>query len=345
MAKITNQAIAKLAGVSPAVVSLAINGKPGVSEETRQKVLAIARQHNYCTGAASVQMLRERSGPYIASFYSTNAHLEDQAFYSEMSTAAMIACRKLGYNLVSTYSSGENSLLDLPPAIRSGEVDGVLIFGDQDPSFYMELENLSIPFVILDCSRETKWPSVFVDYSRAAYDATKHLIDLGHRDIAYLSNGTLYDFNNQVLSGFQQATTEAGIALYPNRFQIKMGQPRSLEEGLEKALAGPSRPTAIFCAVDFYAIKVLRYLYERGYRVPEDISVVSIDDVSISQLITPAITTVRIDRDRMIREGLEMLDAMRRGETCESRVLSAPQLMIRQTTAPAGQPSFDAKTL
>ena len=110
MAKITNQDIAKLAGVSPAVVSLAINGKPGVSEETRQKVLAIARQHNYCTGAASVQRLRERSGPYIASFYSTNAQLEDQAFYAEMSTAAMIACRERGYNLVSTYSSGENGL-------------------------------------------------------------------------------------------------------------------------------------------------------------------------------------------------------------------------------------------
>lgn len=334
LAKITNQDIAKLAGVSPAVVSLAINGKPGVSEETRQKVLAIARQHNYCTGAASVQMLKERSSAYIASFYSTNAHLEDQAFYSEMSTAAMIACRELGYNLVSTYSSGENGLLNLPPAIRSGEVDGVLIFGDQDPSFYVELENLSIPFVILDCSRETKWPSVYVDYSQAAYDATKHLLDLGHRDIAYLSNGTLYDFNNQVLSGFQQATSEAGIALYPNRFQIKMGHANALEEGLEKAMAGPTRPTAIFCAVDFYALKVLRYLYERGYRVPEDISVVSIDDVSISHLITPALTTVRIDRDRMIREGLEMLDAMRRGEKCESRMLSAPELMIRQTTAP-----------
>ena len=155
----------------------------------------------------------------------------------------------------------------------------------------------------------------------------------GEIDRAYC-NGTLYDFNNQVLSGFQQAASEAGIALYPNRFQIKMGHARALEEGLEKAMAGPTKPTAIFCAVDFYALKVLRYLYEQGYRVPEDISVVGIDDVSISHLITPALTTVRIDRDRMIREGLEMLDAMRRGEKCESRMLSAPKLMIRQTTAP-----------
>ena len=79
MAKITNRDIAKLAGVSPAAVSLAINGKAGISEETREKVLAIARQHNYCTGSASIRVLRERS-TYIAALFRTDAPLEDQAF-------------------------------------------------------------------------------------------------------------------------------------------------------------------------------------------------------------------------------------------------------------------------
>lgn len=330
--KITNRDIAKLAGVSPAAVSLAINGKPGISEETRKKILDIARQHNYCTGTASARVLRERS-TYIAALYRTNAQLEDQAFYAEMSTAAMVACREFGYTLVSTYITGGDGIPELPPSIRAGEVDGVLVFGDQEPGIYVELSKIGVPFVILDSSRASQYPSIFVDYSQAAYEVTRHLIQLGHRDIAFLSNGTLHDFNTLVLNGFQQATTEAGIALYPNRFQINMEDTQALEQCLEKALAGPSRPTAIFCTVDFYALKVMRRLYELGYRVPDDISIISIDDVSVSSLITPGLTTMRVDREGMIREGLQMLEKMRRGEKCESRHLPNLQLMIRQTTA------------
>ena len=332
MAKITIRDIAKLAGVSPAAVSLAINQKPGISEATRKKILEVAQEHNYLTGAPVIQMVRGHSSTYIAALYRTNAQLEDQAFYAEMSTAAMVACRELGYTLVSTYITGDDSMLVLPPSIRSCEVDGVLIFGDQEPGIYLELEKLGLPFVILDCSRESRYPSVFVDYKQAAYEATRHLIGLGHRDIAFLSNGNLHEFNSQVLSGFQQATTQAGIALYPNRFQINMEDTQALEHCLERALAGPCRPTAIFCTVDFYALQVLRRLSELGYSVPEDISVISIDDVSVSRMITPALTTMRVDRDGMIREGLRLLGQMLKGEKPKSCRLTTPALILRQTT-------------
>ena len=336
MAKITNRDIARLAGVSPAAVSLAINGKPGSSEQTRQKVLAIARQNNYCTGTASVRVLRERS-TYIAALFRTDAQLEDQAFYAELSTAAMVACRDLGYTLVSTYITGTDSIVELPQSIRSGEVDGVMIFGDQEPGIYVELSKIGMPFVILDSSRVSQYPSVFVDYSQAAYLATKHLIDLGHRDIAFLSNGTLHDFNTLTLNGFQQAATEAGIALYPNRFQIDMEDTVTVEQCLEKALAGPCKPTAIFCTVDMYALKVMRKLFQMGYRVPEDISLIGIDDVALSQLIFPGLTTMNVDRDAMIREGLQMLSKLLQGQKCESRRLPTPELILRQTTCPPKQ--------
>lgn len=333
MAKITNRDIAKLAGVSPAAVSLAINGKAGISEETREKVLAIARQHNYCTGSASVRVLRERS-TYIAALFRTDAPLEDQAFYAELSTSAMVACRELGYTLVSTYITGEDSMLELPPSIRAKEVDGVLIFGDQEPGIYVELSRIGIPFVVLDSSRSSQYPSVYADYSKAAYIATRHLIDLGHRDIAYLSNGTLHDFNTLTLNGFQQATTEAGIALYPNRFQIDLEDTVTVEQCLEKALAGPSRPTAIFCTVDYYALKVIRKLHAMGLRVPEDVSIVGIDDVAVSALVLPGLTTMRVDRVEMVREGLQMLEQMLRGKSCGNRQLPTPELILRETTCP-----------
>lgn len=334
MAKITNRDIARLAGVSPAAVSIAINGKPGVSDETREKILSIARQQNYCTGTISARVIRERS-TFIAALFRTDAQLEDQAFYSEMGTAAMVACRNLGYTLVSTYITGEDSTLELPPSIRSGEVDGVLIFGDQEPGIYVELNRIGVPFVILDSSRRsTPYPSVFVDYSQAAYLATRHLIELGHRDIAYLSNGTLHDFNTLTLTGFQQATAEANIALYPNRFQIDLEDAQTIQQCLDRALSGPRRPSAILCTVDFYALKVMRNLHTMGYRIPEDISIIGIDDVIVSRLTTPTLTTMRVDRNEMIKEGLEMLSLLLRGKTCPSRILSTPELILRETTAP-----------
>lgn len=337
MAKVTNREIAQLAGVSPAAVSIAINGKPGISAETRAHILEIARQYHYCPSPASARIIQERS-PFIAALFRTDAQLEDQTFYSEMSMNAMVACRDMGYTLVCTYITGSDGTIELPQAIRCGEVDGVLVFGDQEPGIYAELSRAGIPFVILDSSRKgTSLPTVYVDYAEAAYIATRHLIGQGHRDIAYLSNGTLHDFNTLTLSGFQRAMTEAGLALYPNRFQIDVENDDSLRRCVDQALAGPTRPTAIFCTVDVYAINAIRYLQQLGLRVPEDISVIGIDDVAVSRLVTPGLTTMRVDRRQMIEHGLQMLTTQLQGGHCESQSIGTPELIVRQSTrSPSG---------
>ena len=337
MSKITNREIAQLAGVSPAAVSIAMNGKQGISAETRARILEIARQYHYCPNAASARILQGQPA-FVAALFRTDAQLEDQLFYSEMSMNAMVACRDMGYTLVCTYITGLDGTIELPQAIRAGEVDGVLVFGDQEPGIYTELTRVGVPFVVLDCSRRNaSHPAVFVDYAEAAYRATRHLIELGHRDIAYLSNGTLHDFNTLTLSGFQRATTEAGIALYPNRFQIDVEDEQSLRQCVDQALAGPTSPTAVFCTVDIHAVNVMRYLRELGFRVPEDISVIGIDDVAISRLVTPGLTTLRVDRRQMIVDGLQMLTALMQRERCESRTIAVPELICRQSTAPPAE--------
>lgn len=334
MSKTTNREIAKLAGVSPSAVSIAINGKPGISEETRTRILSIARQFNYCTGATSAKILRERS-VYIAVLYRTDAPLIDQAFYTECSLVAMDVCRKLGYSLVTTYITGEDSALELPPSIRFGEVDGVLIFGDQKPSIYAELKHIGIPFVIVDsCTRGVPYPSIYIDYCEAAYQATRHLIDLGHRDIAFLCNSEPHEFSKQILAGFQKATMEANIALYPNRIQMDFNGPEAMLESVQQSLIGPQRPTAIFCFEDLTALKVIRTLSKAGIRVPEDISVIAIDGINYAAVSIPSLTTMRVDKHAMINEAFQMLNRMIKGETCATRTLKTPELMIGESTAP-----------
>ena len=333
MPKTTNREIAKLAGVSPSAVSIAINGKPGISEETRTRILNIARQFNYCTGSTSAKILRERS-VYIAVLYRTDAPLIDQAFYTECSLVAMDACRKLGYSLVTTYITGEDSALELPPAIRYGEVDGVLIFGDQKPSIYAELKHIGIPFVIIDsCCRTTPYPSIYVDYYEADYQATKYLIDLGHRDIAFLCNSEPHEFSKQILAGFQKATMEANIALYSNRIQMDFNNPNALVESVQQSLVGPQRPTAIFCFEDLTALKVVRTLLKSGIRVPEDMSIISIDGINYCNFFVPSLTTMRVNKEDMVNEAIQMLSCLIRGESYSSCALATPELVIGESTA------------
>lgn len=337
MAKTTNREIAKLAGVSPAAVSIAMNGKTGISEETRERILNIARQLNYCTNSTSAKVLRERS-TYIAALFRTDMQMADQVFYSEMCNNAMAACKDLGYTLVSTYITGEDSSLELPPAIRFSEVDGVLIFGDQKPGIYAELKRINIPFVVLDsCRPFTPHPSIYVDYNDTAYRATRHLIELGHRDLVFFSNSILHEFNTHILDGFQKATMEANISLYPNRIQLMDDvHEDAIRMSVERALAGAGRPTAFLCCSDFYALKVIYTLSTMGYRIPEDISVIGMDDINMAKLVYPGLTTMRVDRDIMLSQGLQMLTNLMRGEHCASRILPAPELVLRGTTAPVG---------
>lgn len=332
MSKITNREIAKLAGVSPSAVSIAINGKTGIGEETRERILKIARQYNYFTGNDSVKVVQERS-TNIAALFRTDTQFTDQVFYTEILAFAMTLCRDLGLTLVTTFMSMDDSSLDLPRAIRCGEVDGVLIFGDQNPRIYTELNNLGIPFVVLDsCQPNSAYPSIFVDYSHAAYLATRYLLDLGHRDIVYLSNGSLHAFNNLILEGFQKATAESNITLYPNRFQLSIEDEKCIRSSLERALSGPCMPTAIFCSVDYYTLRVMRELNAMGLRIPDDISVISIDDINVARLITPALSTVYINREEMLQKAIHALMSMLKGNPAPSQTLSAPELRIRETT-------------
>lgn len=323
-----------MAGVSPAAVSIAMNNREGISDETREKILKIAKEHNYVTGATSVNLLKDRP-KYVAILFRTDALLDDQIFYSETAIDAMIACRETDYSVITTFVTGEPGKIELPHAIINGDVDGVLVCGDQEPGIYSELRKLGIPFVILDSSRHNdNVPAIYVDYGAAAYQATKYLIELGHKDIAFMGNGALHDFNTLVLSGFQDAIGEAGLSIKPNRIQIGLGDDEGMRNCVDNVLSGKSRPTAIFCTVDAYAINVVRYIHTCGLRVPKDISVVSIDDILMSKYIIPSLSSMKVDRKLMISEGLKMLDKMIAGEKVSNIKLPPPVLMKRESTAP-----------
>jgi len=333
MEKITTQEIARLAGVSPSAVSIALNGKPGISEKTRARILGVVKQTGYLHHAPG--RLNSASAN-IAILFRNEYPLQDRLFYTELNTSVMEACESLSYNLLFASTFYKGSQLTFSDVLRSDMLDGILTYGDVDRIVFSELKTLNIPIIVLDSSRRNGEPclSVQVDYEHAAYTATKHLIDLGHRDIAFIGNNKQHDFNLLVFEGFRRATSEADIALSTNRIQLNVYNEEALGPCIDEALGGTHLPTALFCATDFYAMRALRRLYHRGLRVPDDLSVIGIDDVLSSKYLIPSLTTMSVDRQEMGRLGIELLKKAINGEPCQSVVLPQCKLVVRESTAP-----------
>lgn len=333
MEKITTIDIARIAGVSPSAVSIALNGKPGISEKTRARILNIVKQTGYLHHAPG---RLNSSSANIAVLFRNELPLQDRLFYTELNTSVMEACESLSYNLLITSTFFKGAGLAFSDVLRSDMLDGILSFGDIDRAVYAELKSLNIPIIVLDSSRRTGdlCLSVQVDYEHAAYTATKHLLDLGHKDIAFIGNNKQHDFNLLVFEGFRRATSEAKIALGTNRIQLNVYDEDSLGSCIDEALSGLRLPTALFCATDFYAMRALRKLYHKGIRVPYDISVIGIDDVLSSKYLIPALTTMAVDRQEMGRLGIELLQKAINCEPCQSVILPQCKLIVRESTAP-----------
>jgi len=329
--KITGKEIAEMAGVSTTAVSLVKTGKSGIGDETRKRIVKIMRQTGYYQASSDMAVTQN-----IVLLFRDDLHAMKQYFYNEVNASVINACRNLPYNLIITTVDYSDAQVPLPYALQNDTADAAIIYGDPNSALLGRLSQLGIPFVVLDSSRKKEeLCAVRVDYETAAYDAVTYLISLGHKDIAYIGNNrsTIYDFNLLAFGGFQRAMSENGFTLEINRIQFDAHDESSLYTCIDSALSGTRQPTALFCTTDLNAILTLRYLYEKGVRVPEDISVIGIDDLSISQYTVPSLTTLRINREQMGRLGVELIGKMLRDEQCQSVYVAPCAVVVRESTA------------
>lgn len=334
--KMTTREIARLAGVSPTAVSFALNGKEGISPDTRRRILNIMQQVNYQPGKQGV--VRPRPAirlNRIAVIFRRDIQPVDMLFYTELNTSVMRACSERGIDLLVTQMQIEDGELRLPNCLLCGDVDGVLVYGDISRTYIERIKALDIPVVVLDSSRSyDSQVAVQVNYRQAAYLATKHLIELGHRDIAYIGNEELHDFNLQVFCGFQEAFSSVHYPLDLSRMQLNVRDEETVCNAVDVLLSSQVRPTAIFCATDLYAIYAMRYLQKKGLHIPEDISIIGIDDIEISSFTTPALTTIRVDREELGKYGFELLMQGIAGESMHNISLEPTGVIQRGSTMP-----------
>ncbi len=332
MKKITIREVARLANVSPSAVSIVLNGKKGVSDATRERVMEIVNQLGYAPNPSSRRLLFNKTNNIAILFQKSTSPLED-FFYSEINKSVLCECEDMGYNLIFASFEVKNNEVVFPNLIKSYDVDGIIFYGDVDATVLSSLAKYEIPYIVVD--NHAILPeilSVSADYQHAAYVSVSHLISLGHKKIAFIGNGKLTSFSTQTFSGYKRAIEEKNLSIPAEWIQFDASQEQTAYRCMKNILLCPQRPTAVFCCADIYAIGAIQCLKDLKIRVPDDFSVSSIDDIILASYTDPTITTVKIDKGEIGKKAVRLLIDLIDGMPVSSITLKSDQLIVRDST-------------
>lgn len=331
--KFTISDIAKAAGVSKTAVSFVLNNKEGISEQTRQKVLDVIKQTNYKPTMNSKRLFFHKSFT-IAVVFDQSGYRLDNLFYLGIMSALLKRCTDYNYSLVYSEYSYVDGAVKLPENMLNKDVDGVVFLKDIPVELINTLKNLEIPYVIADAHAEYEaLYTVNVDYQLAAYTAVNYLISRGHRRIGFVGNMQLPAFYSQSISGYQKALEENGLPVEPAWCFEKVHDRKTTEQYMAQLLENRERPTAIFCMEDILAIELIRYLQKNKLCVPEDISVIAIDDIILSNEIFPGLTTVAIDKDLLGSSAIDILMNLIDQKPTSSVSITATDIVVRESVS------------
>lgn len=326
--------IARLANVSKATVSRVINNKSeGVGEETKQKILKIIKELNYQPSLIARGLVTKRIN-------SIGLIIPDIAnpFFPQLARGAEDAALKNGYNLFLCNSDNnlEKEKLYIDAFIKKS-VDGVILTSSLSKSRFQcrLLKDRNIPFILLDRYIEgmEQESGVFLDNEAGAYQATSYLLKNGHERIAFISGPFSVTTARQRFQGFQKAHYDRGV---PIDFQLIREGGYHLENGVkfvEELLAKKINFTAIFAGNDMIAVGALKTLKKQGIKVPDCLEVIGFDNIDLSSLIEPSLSTVAQPTYEMGFLGAEMLIDLIEGKKVKNnRILLKPELILRETT-------------
>jgi len=338
--KVTIGDIAAQSRVSPSTVSLILNNKPGVSDETRERVLDVAAELGY-----PIRPLNSTNGGNalltIGMIVKIDPDILPQAnpFYSKVIMGIEDACRRSGINLLfSSLPVDENNrLLEIPPLMYNDSVDGLLLVGvSMDETFAASAGRRMPPIVLVDgYSSTNSYDTVVSDNFGAAYRAVEQLITLGHRSIG-LAGSCEHCFTSlrERRNGYLRALKDNGLYT-PCVANFNINKTKGFDE-ITRLLQDHPQLTALFCVNDDVANAALRAAHALGRRIPEDISIIGYDDTYIAANTRPALTTMHVDTVAMGRAAVRLL-ALRLETPDASRMTLTihPTLVERESTGVA----------
>jgi len=329
--------VAARAGVSRTTVSLVLNDRgESIPDVTRQRVLDAARDLDYHPHHSARVLAGGRSHTLALVLRQTAEQVAGDALLAETLRGLAGAARSAHYRvLVEPLTPGESTYGDL---VRSRRADGAVVSGPlfDDPEL-SDLVDDGFPIVIQGSLPGTRAPSVDIDNVASARTAVEHLIGLGHRRIACITNAPMtYTAAADRVAGYRAALAAAGLHDDPALFE-EGGYDASSGHRAMAAILARGVPEAVFVASDVVALGAIGALREAGLGVPEDVSVVGFDDIPLAAYFDPPLTTIHLPANELgLAAGRALLDLIA-GRDVPQRSLLATEMVIRASTAPRGR--------
>ena len=325
--------VARAAGVSTATVSRCLNKESTVAESTRAKVRRAVDDLGY-TPNFNARAIAAKRSQTIGAIIPTM----ENAIFARGLQAFQEALHDMGYTLLVSSSAYQPELeAQQIKALVARGADGLLLIGyERDPAVYEYLARRRIPTVLAWAfSPDENLPAVGFDNRRAMAELATRVLEMGHRNIAYISgiiNGN--DRARSRLAGLHDALAAHGMD--PETLPV-IERPYDIDAGadaFEALMQGATRPTAVMCGNDVLAAGALARARQMGLRVPQDVSITGFDDIELAKILHPPLTTVHVPHRLMGRTAAEFLISMVEGNSDLSTRELPVEIALRGSLAP-----------
>lgn len=326
---VTIKDVAKQAGVSISTVSRVINNSKPVTDEVKQRVLEVIRRTGYIPNPLARSLVTKKSqliGVIVPEV--------SDSFVNEMLDGIEEVAKMYDYEilLANTYSDKEQEMKSLN-LLRAKQIEGIVMISNKIDNDHIEyINSLSIPATYISkTAREYDINSVDISNKNATYDMTKYLIDKGHKEIAFImTSKDKTILQRERLSGYEKAIIENNLKLDEKLIRYAGIEYEDGYESMMELLDENIVPQAVFVTGDEAAIGAINALNDRGYSVPDDVSVAGFSDVKIARIYRPKLTTVHQPLYDIGAVAIRMVIKLINNESLDEKKVELPYRIIER---------------
>ena len=302
MANVKIKDLAKRLNLSPATISLALNGRPGVNEQTRKNILSLAQELNYSGNIGENNKLKRKARKNFGNigflvYKRYGRVITDSEFFTALISSVELAARSQNYTILLTYCIGDKEINNTIKLLKNSNLVGLLILGTELAEEDAELfYNLNFPVVILDCDiLGCELDTVTIHNEDGIFRGMKYLYEQGHREIGYLhSSFSIRNFEQRRL-GYENCLEKFCLEHEPQKiFMVEPTIEGTCADIYELIKQGIKFPSAIIADNDLIALGAMKAFAKCGIKVPDDVSIVGFDDIPMSSIIEPQLTSIHV---------------------------------------------------
>lgn len=340
MATVTIKDIAQRLNLSPATVSLSLNGRPGVNEQTREKVLSLAKELNYLGNIGANKSVKRNAQKNLGNigflvYKRYGRVITDSEFFAALISSVESAARAKNYTILLSYCIGDKEILNTIKFLKNSNLVGLLILGtelaEEDAELFYQLK---FPVVILDCDiLGCELDTVTIHNEDGIWRGMKYFYEQGHREIGYLhSSFSIRNFEQRRL-GYENCLEK--FCLDRDSQKIFMVEPTiegTCADVCELVKQGIEFPSALIADNDLIALGAMKAFAQCGIKIPDDISIIGFDDIPMTSIIEPQLTSVHVSCEALGDLAIKQLLRRKKNTTAvPKRISVGTNLNIRSS--------------